>query len=282
MSDSWFYSLENQQYGPITFEALKKKFLDKELLFDNLVWKFGMSEWQPATEIESFYSLKNSPPPLPSNNLHENITSEYSINPPPLPGQDAKSVIPKFLMMAEVQDRIPTNKDFRPWSRYWARFLDSYAYLIMGLALKLLISSSSFDNGLINIFSVIIFLFVVLGGWVFIEAGFLSIFGTTLGKWLFKVTVRSLDGNKLSFEQALKRSVHVWISGEGLGIPILCFFRPWFCYRHLMSMGVTSWDQNARAKVETHHINLIRFSVSVAISLCAPYVWTKISTVFSN
>jgi hypothetical protein len=61
----WYYTLNGQQAGPISQQELSNK-LNGELPPNTLVWKEGMPNWTPSSEVEEFRNLESTtPPPLP-------------------------------------------------------------------------------------------------------------------------------------------------------------------------------------------------------------------------
>ncbi|MFQ5730064.1 MAG: RDD family protein [Waddliaceae bacterium] len=71
----------------------------------------------------------------------------------------------------------------RPWVRFWARQLD---YSFGGLILAVL------DTFLLEVNDTA-FPFIVIFAWVFVESWLLSAWGTTPGKFLLRVSVRTPD-----------------------------------------------------------------------------------------
>jgi uncharacterized membrane protein len=61
MSD-WYYAADNTQKGPINESELKAQLASSQLPSDTLVWKDGMSEWTPATQVPAF-SFRAPPEP---------------------------------------------------------------------------------------------------------------------------------------------------------------------------------------------------------------------------
>jgi hypothetical protein len=47
----WYYSQNNQQMGPVPEDQLKSMLRGSSLPATTLVWKEGMSDWKPASEI---------------------------------------------------------------------------------------------------------------------------------------------------------------------------------------------------------------------------------------
>lgn len=145
------------------------------------------------------------------------------------------------------QQKKETPARVRPWVRFFARGMDyNLVSFSIGFAGGLgsiigIISQESLDSFLqmpdILLFMLAIFL------WIFVEPVFLSTWGTTPGKWLFKTTVRALDGNRLTFSQAFSRSASVWLKGYAIGIPLLSFITLLIAYDNITKNGSASWDK---------------------------------------
>ena len=64
----YFYALNGQQSGPVTFEGLSTLFASKSIDATTLVWKQGMENWSALSTVPELQSLLGSvPPPLPNN-----------------------------------------------------------------------------------------------------------------------------------------------------------------------------------------------------------------------
>ncbi len=65
---SYFYAVNGQQTGPVSFDKLKELFANRTINRDSLVWKQGMSKWANLKEVEELKSFLggNTPPPLPT------------------------------------------------------------------------------------------------------------------------------------------------------------------------------------------------------------------------
>ncbi len=63
----YFYAANGQQAGPVGFEQLRALFANRTVNKDTLVWKQGMQNWTPLSEIEELKAFLggNTPPPLP-------------------------------------------------------------------------------------------------------------------------------------------------------------------------------------------------------------------------
>jgi GYF domain 2 len=51
----WFYSLDNQQKGPVTWEILRQLAASGKLRRGDLVWREGMADWKPASQIDELF-----------------------------------------------------------------------------------------------------------------------------------------------------------------------------------------------------------------------------------
>lgn len=140
------------------------------------------------------------------------------------------------------QDKILPTQQIKPWDRFFARMLDMLFYaisiyiiiLVIAIDYAYLLANIILHNPLFN--SVLLFI------WCFIEAIFIAKYKTTPGKWWFKIYVTNLYGDKLSYGDALNRSIAVWAKGLCLGLSFLATITLILSYRHLTKYGVTSWD----------------------------------------
>jgi hypothetical protein len=72
----WYYSVGGQRSGPVTGADLKQLAQAGRLGPDDLVWKDGMAEWQPASKLKGLF-----PPPAPRPGPPELPVSD---GPPPI------------------------------------------------------------------------------------------------------------------------------------------------------------------------------------------------------
>jgi len=68
-SVEWYFARNGQQHGPITYAQLVQQARGGMLSPGDLIWKEGMSEWQPAARVGGLFDpagpASKSPPPLP-------------------------------------------------------------------------------------------------------------------------------------------------------------------------------------------------------------------------
>ena len=142
-----------------------------------------------------------------------------------------------------------------PWRRFWARTVD-LIFLGLGIVFILtVIFSVLFPVNAEKLLKVyenpILAGLIIYFLWVPVEAAFLALTGTTPSKWIFGIRILKNTGGKLSYSEALKRTLSVWVQGEGMGIPIATLFTRLFAYRRLTKTGTTLWDTYA-GSIVTH------------------------------
>ena len=126
----------------------------------------------------------------------------------------------------------------RPWSRFLARTID---YCLYGLIIGTL-------SGLLGVKGLTLWVLFVLGMFL-LEGFFLSSWGFTPGKWLFKIKVRRNTGNLVTFKDGVYRAWLVFLRGAWLGIPVLSLVGYLIAYIHLSDEGNTSWDEDLKLTI---------------------------------
>ncbi|MBW1293975.1 SPFH domain-containing protein [Aquimarina litoralis] len=63
----YFYAINGQQAGPVSFDQLKALFANRTVNKDSLVWKQGMANWAAIKDVEELKPFLggSTPPPLP-------------------------------------------------------------------------------------------------------------------------------------------------------------------------------------------------------------------------
>ena len=231
----WYYVKENKQEGPIPQSKMQEMFDTGILDVETLVWSETLSEWTPASKVDSFrLRVIPSPPPLPKQ------------EPPP---------IPSFGPTQKTQEKDVSQ--VRPWVRYWARMFDIYFFSLPAGFVLGIIAPSVLKIPEIFLGMLVIFI------WILVESSLLSTWGTTPGKWLLKTTLRDSTGGKLSFSSALTRSFSVWGRGLGIGFPIASLITLIIAHNSLLKEGITSWDREGSFVISHNRIGPIRIIVLI-------------------
>ena len=136
-----------------------------------------------------------------------------------------------------------------PWRRYFARDFDFALYGILwslvsqwGLRLKL---GGSYV--MLNVLSIMIGALLM----VVIEPFLLHFWGTTPGKWLFGMEIRTLGGEKLAIRTGFYRTWQVFTEGMGWDLPIWCWYRLWKSYQ-ASTAGDLPWDIDNGCHIVVH------------------------------
>ena len=149
------------------------------------------------------------------------------------------SVLPSYAVAAPgEQDRIPPAGC--PWRRYFARSLDLSLYGLIW-SMVALWGFRANPAGQIPLPWAMLCNYAAWALVFVFEPLLLHFWGTTVGKWIFGLSVRDEDGNKLSISTALYRTWGVFIHGMGGGIPVYDLYRNIQCWRYC-EVEELSWD----------------------------------------
>lgn len=258
----YFYSDGKEKNGPFTFDELKNENINP----DTLIWYEGLTDWTAAKyilELEEILQL--SPPPLDISDT--TIPSESNSEITEIDNTQNQNIEKsKVKNKWEIES---INNNF-PWRRFFARTVD---LLTSGLLMFMMFSyvfGMTFPD---SVDSYIKFIENPIGAsvalyllWIPTEALFLFIIGTTPAKWLFGIHVKGGDGENLSFFKSLSRAFQVYVSGEGLAIPIITLFSRISCYRSLRANGKMSWDSSVGSNIYYEELSTIKIIISIIVT----------------
>ena len=136
-----------------------------------------------------------------------------------------------------------------PWRRYFARKFDFALYgLLWSLAaqwgLRLNIGGL---YAMLNVLSIMVGVVLM----VVIEPFLLHFWGTTPGKWLFGMEIRTLNGEKLAIRTGFYRTWQVFTGGMGWVIPIWSWYRLYKSYQ-ASTAGEPPWDIDNGCHIVVH------------------------------
>jgi len=162
----------------------------------------------------------------------------------------------------------------RPWVRLLARAIDvfSFAFFFGLFFMKLGFPLWG------DIYSTIVGLLCLLV-WVFVEAAFLSTWGTTFGKWLLKIKITDAEGKKLTYARALKRSFLVWFKGLGMGLPFVIIVTLLVAHYKLKKNKITTWDKAENLLVTHKKIGRLRVIIGILIVMVSDYALWYVSEI---
>lgn len=142
-----------------------------------------------------------------------------------------------------AEDKITTT--VRPWRRYLARTFD---YSILGIILGYILAFVPLEI-IRAIYSVEYIIVIIPFINIFVEAFLISKTGTTIGKWIFSISIKSDSGHLLSFTQSFYRSCLVWIIGLGFGIQLVQTFTQIYAFFDLYGEGKSKWDRMVKSEI---------------------------------
>jgi uncharacterized RDD family membrane protein YckC len=233
---TWFYLRDGGSVGPETSKRLLELLDEGSVTRQTLVWCDGAIDWQPLEEALALNAA--APPGLPG----------ISPGMPPLP---TTAELPAAKPFNEYPDYAP-----HPWRRYFARMLDTTvgaAAVMFAVGVVLVVvdqdASKAFTDFLDKPDNRAINTLLTVAVAMLPNALCIGFTGSSLGKWIFGVTVTHLDGRLLGFRLALQREVMVWWRGSGIGFPLISIFTLISAFRTLKDKKKTSWDEDLLLKV---------------------------------
>jgi len=85
----WFYALDGEQKGPVDRNMLCRLARDQSIAGSTLVWRAGMPDWIPASDVPGLISTPAAPPVL---HMPSAIPAAQPSGPPAVPAPEAKPV----------------------------------------------------------------------------------------------------------------------------------------------------------------------------------------------
>lgn len=146
-----------------------------------------------------------------------------------------------------------------PWTRLWARLLDLTIYLA---PLSLLVGYLFPDFVMLPIFagnggsSLLGALLLPLA--MVLDAGVISVFGNSPGKWLIGTRVETIRHERPDFGTALNRNFLLYLKGIGLGIPIIAIVQYFINFSKLRNGRQSSWDSDSNTRVYDINSHIVR------------------------
>jgi len=166
----------------------------------------------------------------------------------------------------------------RPWVRFWARHIDITIACVLLAFIILVTSPREMPMDRLGYEGAI---FEAIFLWIFLEAFLLATIGTTPGKALLNVAVRTSGGARLSGVQALSRSARVWFFGLGAGL--LGLFTGIVAHGRLRTKGKASWDEKLALTVSHTRVGTLRILATVGVFVALFAILTVVTaTAASN
>lgn len=247
-----YLARNNVKSGPFTRYQVIELLSDGTFTEEDLGWHEGLDTWMPLKEIPAVAA----------------ILEDYQAPEKAVTGRAAPSLSPEGALEELGCTQV------RPFVRFFARWLDLAVFWVLCWAVlggydipEPLAPGESLDEMLEAMQPFAFITLAIVFAWNFVEAYLLSSFGTTLGKYVFRIEVRNGGGARLSYGQALRRTLHVWVAGLGLGVAFLREALEIIALFNLVNTGRTSWDRSQNLQVQHRRIGEGRIAVAVLIFL---------------
>ena len=159
-----------------------------------------------------------------------------------------------------------------PWRRLFARSLDESVYAVLWKCFLILVFKVNFSNrntleeSIVD-FVAIIFLTLIL------EPLQLSLFGTTLGKWILGLHVWHNDDRKLTFQEAFARTRQVLFYGQAFRLPFFSWWRLWRSYLRCVGPETLVWEYDSRLILRDKKKYRFLNYIAVAYAIIPAIVW---------
>ncbi len=261
----FYLSINGEKQGPFSIFKVGDLFDSGTINGDTLAWHRDLDGWEPISQVASLEILTerhgstSKPPPIVEN--AGTMALPLDIKEAPLP--EITVIGPRPLA--------------RPFVRFWARMFDYTAVSVLVFQFSDFTIPQPAPNELVSDFfnrylaemqgpeamRMARTLFFSFLGWHLVETVLIHLFGTTPGKALFGLKVRSLTGGPLSMLTSLGRSFYVYVMGVGfLQFPFILIGMV-FSYFRIQATGESFWDQHLKIKVETSPLGVVRIAFAV-------------------
>ena len=172
--------------------------------------------------------------------LRESGTSYAALDPRPWLAELERPPAPNSPRYAPPEDRyVPPRSPQHPWRRFFARRID---VLICGTIWLVVYALGFHWNQPRNLWTALINTYMEWGLMFLLEPLCLHFLGTTPGKAVFGISIRSETGEKLTWKEALERTWRVFGQGCGYEIPVYNLWRLWKSYQACQAGEREPWE----------------------------------------
>lgn len=245
----WWYVKGGKRHGPLTTANLKNMLLSEEINANTHVWSQGMKTWTKFAEVETLQEIiKGCPPPLDNEDEHPDVS---------LPSYSDVT-----FSSQSKSDTLPPDITAGVWSRFFARQIDFVILGFVGSATLELLFPDIVDAPILNNIAAAAFFTVIVA--LLVEVIVMGLTGGTIGKWILGITVRRIDGTKLTMGEVFKRNMILWAHGIGLGIPLVNLFFMAKSYQIAKSGKRCRWDEELMHNVHQKEIGKARIALGIS------------------
>jgi len=249
---------DGERTGPHEIFTVRDRISNEEVDADTPAWYEGLDSWVTLAEVPayaSYFSKSNSSDSAIDENDREKGEEDISDFVKQLENKLREGVNPN---RARPNSEHFQNEPLHPIRRFFARFFDIALYSIAVLLIKLQMGLNPLDVS--NIWREILFQLPYL----FIDGFALAYIGTTPGKWLLEIKLRSTRGENMKLGTAIIRSTRVWVLGFAMQTAFVLISLP-FSWFVASKYGKFIWDIPQNNITECKPINPVKIVIYVAI-----------------
>ena len=246
-----FLVIDGQKTGPMTIYEVRDLLRKDKIDTNTPAWVKGMQKWQP---------LRDCPPFKDSIDIEIATAERDSII---ISQEDRESLIAPS----------PVFNEPKPWLRLWAKLIDIPINIVLGI----IFFSNYIGKSKLNEFfgpearekfwnqfrnqeplsqtdadTMVLLLVSICISWIITETLLMSIFSTTLGKWILNIKTSKINGKRIDVFSAFARSFFVLFLGFGFWLFPFLFICPIISYVSLLRRKKTQWDRLLKLEV-THN-----------------------------
>ncbi|MHC4824188.1 MAG: RDD family protein [Planctomycetota bacterium] len=262
MSAEWFYADDEQQKGPIAEVDLRALLLSGSLPVDTLVWSEGMASWVSAEKVPDLYRPVQTPPPVSSSMAPHVEATTAGAGAGPAPSSNGNGNGNNFGGARVQASPEQVARSRQAWNRFLARITDG---VLMSIVFALLFGVAAEQDP--NFLEFAIAQVMTLSIFAFAEAFFISRWGMTPGKWIFRIRVVHQENRLLTYGEALRRGFQVLAQGMFFGIPPMVFLFEGLAFKELVDTGETQWDKRLDCQIQHAPMRGVHMAAAVGISV---------------
>jgi uncharacterized RDD family membrane protein YckC len=239
---SWYYAENNERRGPIEDAAFEALVSAGTITPQTLVWKEGMAEWTPYSNVGRPASPVTTPQPVATATAEMPVATAAGAQPYLQPCRECGRIFgveemisyegryvcpsckPLFFQKIREGASVAGEREYAGfWIRFVAKFVDGILMNIVGRLLGMVVGMVVPDPTLAMWVAGGVGLIVGIAYTVY----FVGKYGATLGKMACKLQIIRSDDSPMTYGRAAGRYFAEWLSGLSLGIGyIMAAFDP--------------------------------------------------------
>lgn len=207
----WYYAIDDQQRGPVSDEEFSDLAADGTITLSTLVWRRGMSDWQPYAEVAT--ARRAAAPPASGQARCAECGRAFPVDDMIAYRDEYVCAECKPVFFERVRQGVPLTGEMRYagfWIRFVAKIVDGLIMMAVGWVVQLVIglpllgNASQMSPGSYMAISGLIY-FVNMAIGVLYYAGFISKYAATPGKMACGLKIVRSDGSRVTFARAVGR-----------------------------------------------------------------------------